>query len=320
MVPLWWSWLTHECQASPCGPLVPCMHIVSECLASFPRNIHFWSPCALEAVPPALIVGPGFLWLQAVFQTGHACRKNWPLLPLLFLLFAMDLIPKQPLGLDNCSKDWAHLTGEERWRVVIISNYTEEVWGIHLTSSRVRWILNPSSLGFSFTVPSWDCHWVGYCRLGLAYESFLLKKRFQRHKANILRALVFCSHQLPSVGHDSGGPHSCCVDSLPSVSLRQRGSETARIQGSPRFICHLVQVEQECAWIPEPFGLSSLHLTSCGSASHILGNGAQAWVYPTLLLWPLCCLSTGPQTLNLLVTRKTAVIHCLSFTHSSSHG
>lgn len=116
----------------------------------------------------------------------------------------MDLTPKQPLGLDNYSKDWAHLTGEERWRVVIISNHTEEVWGIHHTSSGVRWILNPSSLAFSFMVPSWDCHWVGYCRLGLAYESFLLKKRFQRHEANILKALVFCSHRLQVWGMTLG--------------------------------------------------------------------------------------------------------------------
>ena len=253
-------------------------------------------PCALEGVSPALTVGPGFLWLQAVFQTGHACRKNWPLLPLLFLLFAMDLTPKQPLGLDNCSKDWAHLTGEERWRVVIISNYTEEVWGIHLTSSRVRWILNPSSFGFSFMVPSWDCHWVAYCRLGLAYESFLLKKRFQRHEANILRALVFCSHRLPSMGHDSGGPHSCCVDSLPPVSLRQRGSETARIKGSPGFICHLFQVEQDCSWSPEPFGLfpASYILWQC--MSHPWKWGTGMGVPHASALAPLLPLFWAPDT------------------------
>ena len=95
--------------------LVPSTHIVSKCSVSFPGgDLHTWALCALEGVTPALIVSPGALWFQAVFQTGHACRQNWSPLPLLVLLFAVDRTPIWPLGLDNSSKVWAHLTGEER--------------------------------------------------------------------------------------------------------------------------------------------------------------------------------------------------------------
>lgn len=125
---------------------------------------------------------------------------------------------------------------------------------------------------------------------------------------------MFCSHQLPSVGHDLGETHSCCVDSLPSVPLRQRGSETARIQGSPRFICHLVQVEQECAWIPEP--LVSLPCILRPVAVHLtsLEMGYRHGCTPRLL-WPSPAFyrSRHSQPASHFQENWESGIHCLEF-------
>lgn len=93
-------------QALHCGALLPSTHIMSKCSLSFLGNLHTWPLCAPEGVTPAQIVGLEALWLQ----TRHACRENWPPLPLLCLLFTLVSTPRWTLG-------WIILKAGPIWQV-----------------------------------------------------------------------------------------------------------------------------------------------------------------------------------------------------------
>lgn len=104
------GWLSSLPWSTLCSPGAN-MNLYS---ASFLIHLHTWPLRALQGVTPAQSLGCGALWLQAVFQTSHVCRQNWPL-DLFFSCF-LPWTPVRPLGPDNSSKGWARLTGKKRWR------------------------------------------------------------------------------------------------------------------------------------------------------------------------------------------------------------